>query len=53
MCVAWLFPQMHICAYADLNSLSYQNSNVVTFFSLLKKDDRNEQMCYYQVRTTS
>lgn len=27
-----------------------QNSNVVKFFSLLKKDDRREQMVYYQVR---
>ena len=27
-----------------------QNSNVVRFFSLLKKDDRREQMVYYQVR---
>lgn len=29
-----------------------QNSNVVAFFSMLKKDDRNEQMVYYQVRTS-
>ena len=27
-----------------------QNSNVVKFFSLLKRDDRREQMVYYQVR---
>lgn len=30
-----------------------QNSNVVKFFSLLKKDDREEQMVYYQVRGTA
>jgi len=26
-----------------------QNTNVVKFFSLLKKDDFSEQLCYYQV----
>lgn len=28
-----------------------QNTNVVKFFSLLKKDDFHEQLCYYQVFT--
>lgn len=28
------------------------NSNVVSLFSLLKKDNRREQMVYYQVRTS-
>lgn len=27
-----------------------QNSNVVKFFSMLKKDDEKTQVCYYQVR---
>lgn len=26
-----------------------QNTNIVKFFALLKKDDFNEQLCYYQV----
>jgi hypothetical protein len=30
-----------------------QNTNVVKFVSLLKKDDFNEQLCYYQVRQVS
>jgi uncharacterized protein (DUF2235 family) len=29
-----------------------QNTNVVKFFALLKKDDFNEQLCYYQVRSS-
>ena len=28
-----------------------QNSNVVQFFSMLKKDDKSQQMVYYQVCT--
>ena len=28
-----------------------QNSNIVQFFSMLKKDDKSQQVCYYQVRT--
>ena len=27
-----------------------QNSNIVQFFSMLKKDDKSQQMVYYQVR---
>jgi hypothetical protein len=27
----------------------FQNSNIVEFFSMLKKDDREHQMVYYQV----
>ena len=28
----------------------FQNSNIVEFFGLLKKDDPSKQMVYYQVR---
>ena len=31
------------------SSPSHQNSNIVQFFSMLKKDDPSEQMVYYQV----
>jgi len=30
-----------------------QNSNVVQFISMLKKDNKREQMVYYQVTTDS
>ena len=30
-----------------------QNSNVVQFISMLKKDNKREQMVYYQVTTNS
>ena len=33
--------------YADFA----QNSNVIQFFTLLQKDDRTQQMVYYQVRS--
>ncbi len=29
----------------------FQNSNIVNFFSMLKKDDPKEQLVYYQVRS--
>ena len=29
---------------------SSQNSNIVQFVSMLKKDDKSQQMVYYQVR---
>ena len=34
----------------SLTTASWQNSNVVQFISLLKKDNKREQMVYYQVR---
>ena len=34
----------------DLFFISYQNSSVVEFFSMLKKDDPSKQLVYYQVR---
>ena len=36
----------------SLTTESYsQNSNVVQLFSMLKKDDKSRQVCYYQVCT--
>jgi hypothetical protein len=29
-----------------------KNSNVINFFTLLKKDDKSQQLVYYQVRTS-
>jgi len=29
---------------------SSQNSNIIQLFSMLKKDDKSQQMVYYQVR---
>lgn len=43
------FSWVYACSRIRLTGI-WQNSNVVKFFSLLKKDDRNEQMVYYQVR---
>ncbi|KAI0800507.1 hypothetical protein C8Q74DRAFT_418441 [Fomes fomentarius] len=37
-----------LCFDGTGDQFDADNSNVVTFFSLLKKDDRNEQMVYYQ-----
>ncbi|PIL31279.1 hypothetical protein GSI_05977 [Ganoderma sinense ZZ0214-1] len=37
-----------LCFDGTGDQFDTDNSNVVKFFSLLKKDDRNEQMCYYQ-----
>ena len=34
---------------ADL-SQNFKNSNIVQFFSMLRKDNKSEQMVYYQVR---
>ncbi|KAI8981359.1 hypothetical protein BD414DRAFT_492433 [Trametes punicea] len=37
-----------LCFDGTGDQFSTNNSNIVTLFSLLKKDDRNEQMVYYQ-----
>ncbi|KAI0800499.1 hypothetical protein C8Q74DRAFT_1191585 [Fomes fomentarius] len=37
-----------LCFDGTGDQFDADNSNVVTFFSLLKKDDRTEQMVYYQ-----
>jgi len=37
-----------LCFDGTANEYSGDNTNVVKFFSLLKKDDLNEQICYYQ-----
>ncbi|KAI0673864.1 hypothetical protein C8Q78DRAFT_656594 [Trametes maxima] len=37
-----------LCFDGTGDQFSTDNSNVIKFFSLLKKDDRNEQMVYYQ-----
>ncbi|KAI0756455.1 hypothetical protein C8Q80DRAFT_1092774 [Daedaleopsis nitida] len=37
-----------LCFDGTGDQFDADNSNVVTFFSLLKKDDRQEQMVYYQ-----
>ncbi|KAI0778878.1 hypothetical protein BD413DRAFT_120574 [Trametes elegans] len=37
-----------LCFDGTGDQFDADNSNVVAFFSLLKKDDRNEQMVYYQ-----
>jgi len=33
------------------NRVGLQNSNIVQFFSMLKKDDKSQQVVYYQVST--
>ena len=54
MSLAYMYVSNMFCNTLTVaDDIHAQNSNVVTFFSLLKKDDRNEQMCYYQVCTTS
>jgi len=35
------------------NRVGLQNSNIVQFFSMLKKDDKSQQVVYYQVRRIS
>jgi uncharacterized protein (DUF2235 family) len=40
----------YIDLIAGMLTTSIQNSNVVKFFSLLKKDDQDKQVCYYQAR---
>jgi len=30
--------------------VGWQNSNIIQLFSMLKKDDKSQQMVYYQVR---
>lgn len=49
--------QMSVAIYcrADWEGLIFppQNSNIVELFSMLKKDDRDQQMCYYQVQRTT
>ncbi|KAL1951078.1 hypothetical protein VTO73DRAFT_227 [Trametes versicolor] len=37
-----------LCFDGTGDQFNTDNSNVVAFFSMLKKDDRNEQMVYYQ-----
>ncbi|RDX42988.1 hypothetical protein OH76DRAFT_1361801 [Lentinus brumalis] len=37
-----------LCFDGTGDQFDADNSNIVTFFSLLKKDDRDEQMVYYQ-----
>ncbi len=39
-----------LCFDGTGDQFDADNSNIVNFFSLLKKDDRTEQMVYYQVR---
>jgi hypothetical protein len=34
----------------DFLFISHQNSSIVEFFSMLKKDDPGKQLVYYQVR---
>lgn len=35
--------------FCSADSTFHKNSNVVNFFSALKKDDPNKQMVYYKV----
>jgi hypothetical protein len=44
VCIIFLFPR----SPSSTDSRS-QNSNIVQFFSMLKKDDKSQQMVYYQV----
>ncbi|KIY61728.1 hypothetical protein CYLTODRAFT_405329 [Cylindrobasidium torrendii FP15055 ss-10] len=37
-----------LCFDGTGDQFDADNSNIVEFFSMLKKDDRREQMCYYQ-----
>jgi uncharacterized protein (DUF2235 family) len=37
-----------LCFDGSSNEYDDCNTNVVKFFSLLKKDDFHEQLCYYQ-----
>ena len=37
--------------FLTITELVMQNSNIVNFFSMLKKDDPKEQLVYYQVLT--
>ena len=37
--------------FLSITNLIMQNSNIVNFFSMLKKDDPKEQLVYYQVLT--
>ena len=50
MSLAYMFVSIMFCnTLTAADDIHAQNSNVVTFFSLLKKDNRNDQMVYYQV----
>lgn len=40
-----------LCFDGTGDQFDADNSNIVNLFSLLKKDNRREQMVYYQVRT--
>ena len=47
------YGSLRIPSHIDPGELIFrsQNTNVVKFYSLLKKDDEsNQQLCYYQVR---
>lgn len=37
--------------FADIYIYYLQNSNIVEFFTTLKKDDHDKQMVYYQVHS--
>ncbi|THU90978.1 hypothetical protein K435DRAFT_759709 [Dendrothele bispora CBS 962.96] len=42
-------PRIHVlCFDGTSNEYNTENTNVVKFFSLLKKDNFGEQLCYYQ-----
>ena len=42
---------MHIPVHmVSLTEFYLQNSNIVQLFSMLKKDDKSQQVVYYQVR---
>ena len=46
------YGSLRIPSHIDPGELIFrsQNTNVVKFYSLLKKDNTDEQLCYYQVR---
>lgn len=41
-----------VCLDGTGDQFDADNSNIVRFFSMLKKDDKEKQMVYYQVRAT-
>lgn len=45
--VRFVAPARPVCL---LTSALPQNTNIVKFYALLKKDATEEQLCYYQVR---
>jgi hypothetical protein len=42
-----------LCFDGTGDEFDQDNSNVILFFSLLKKGDHNRQLCYYQVKFTN